>query len=263
MRADHVDRLQAWFDSFSRSFLKGTAEVDTPLLLKIEHTQRVMGNIVRLAHAIGMNAQAVRVAEVIALFHDIGRFDQYHRYGTFNDRQSANHARLGVTVMKKNGVLSPLADDQQAIILDAIQLHNAPTLPPDRSPESLIFLRLIRDADKLDIWRIFAETFTNRRGSHPTVIQNLPDAPTWSAAILAAIDEKRMARLKNMKSLIDFKLLQLSWVFDLQFDETCRQALMRGNVMEIARTLPEDGALRRTICLVTEELTRRATTTAR
>ena len=44
----------------------------------------------------------MRIAEAVALLHDVGRFEQYKRYGTFNDRKSVNHAALGVEIMKKN-----------------------------------------------------------------------------------------------------------------------------------------------------------------
>lgn len=263
MNDDIVDRLRAWFAAYTHSFLKGSADTDSPLLLKIDHTQRVCRNIVTLAEAVGLEAKATRLAEIVALFHDVGRFDQYHRYGTFNDRASANHARMGVAVLKNSGVLEALDAKQQAIILDAVGLHNAPCLPRDRPADAMIFLRLIRDADKLDIWRVFARTFGRRETTHPAVIQDLPDTPTWSEAILGAIGDRRMARLKDMKSLNDFKLLQLSWVFDLQFNETCQEALVRGDLGVIARTLPKEDAVHRAILRVMDELDRRAVMAAR
>ena len=57
-----------------------------------------------------------------------------------------------------------------------------------------------------------------------------------------------------MKSLNDFKLLQLSWVFDLHFSETLRQAKKRGDLFAIARSLPDDPILRHAITVVSERL---------
>ena len=40
----------------------------------------------------------VQLAEIMGLFHDVGRFRQYSIYKTFNDAQSEDHADLGLKV---------------------------------------------------------------------------------------------------------------------------------------------------------------------
>ena len=46
------------------------------------------------------------LAEIMALFHDIGRFEQYKQYRTFSDYRSEDHAALGVKVIKANRILN-------------------------------------------------------------------------------------------------------------------------------------------------------------
>jgi hypothetical protein len=254
MQIEELTRLKTWFDTYARSFLTGDAELDNPLTVKIQHTARVCDNIVRLARSVGMPAGKLRLAEAIGLFHDIGRFEQYRRYRTFNDRKSANHAALGIDVLRANAVMDSLPPDEMTVIIDAVRFHNAPVLPVDRPSESLLGMRLIRDADKLDIWKLFADYYHSPNGD-PTIIQHMPDRPACNENILRAIEEKRMARLKDMKSLNDFKLLQLSWVFDLNFRETFVQAMRRGDLATIARTLPGDDRIRRAIETVMDRLT--------
>jgi hypothetical protein len=48
-----------------------------------------------------------------------------------------------------------------------------------------------------------------------------------------------MADLKDMSTLNDFKLLQISWVFDLNFRPTYRAVYERQYVERIAATLPQ------------------------
>jgi hypothetical protein len=194
--------------------------MDHPWVLKIEHTARVCDNICHLGRCIDLTDGQMRMAEVIGLFHDIGRFEQYRRYRTFNDRQSANHATMGIDVINKNAVLDMLPADEKTIIIDAIRFHNAPALPKKKSAACKVFMRSIRDADKLDIWKVFADYFRHCQHPDPAIVQHLPDLPQWEERIVKAITEKRMARFKDMKSLNDFRLLQLSWVFDLHFPET-------------------------------------------
>jgi HD domain len=254
MQSEALLRLKSWFDTYARSFLQNDATQDGPLALKIAHTARVCDNIRQLARSIAMNANDLRIAETVGLFHDIGRFEQFRRYGTFNDRQSANHASLGIEVLDRAAVLDALPNAEKAIIIDAVRLHNAPSLPANRPPAATVFMRLIRDADKLDIWKVFADYYRRAQLPEPVIIQHLPDAPTWQDTIVDAIRAQRKAAYRDMRSLNDYKLIQLSWVFELHFRETFVQTRKRGDLAIIARALPDAPVLREAIACVMKRL---------
>jgi len=255
MQPNHLADLRSWFNAYTRSFLTGDPNKDSAHQLKIDHTGRVCKNIRLLAASIDLPEDQMRIAEVVALFHDLGRFEQYKRYGTFNDRKSVNHAALGVAIMEKTGVLKDLDEDERKRIIDAVRFHNAPALPSGKPPEELIFLRLIRDADKLDIWRVFADFYRYDNKPETAIVQHLPDQRSWTPSIIEAIVNRRMARFSHMETLNDFKLLQLSWVFDLNFPETYLLAKQRGDLAVIAGTLPDAPDLRRAVDVVMGELT--------
>lgn len=247
MQIGQLSQIKSWFDTYTQSFLTGDPSKDSPLILKIDHTDRVCSNICILGRALGLSDSHLRLAETVGLLHDVGRFEQLRRFGTFDDRQSVNHAALGIEVLKKNAVLENLEADEQAMVMDAVRFHNAPELPNRRLPANLLFMHLIRDADKLDIWKLFADYFRADQPPDPTIVQHLPDHPSWEEAIIEAITQKRMARFQDMKSLNDFKLLQLSWVFDLNFQETSIQAKKRGDLTTIATSLPDAPAVQRAV----------------
>ena len=46
--------------------------------------------------------------------------------------------------------------------------------------------------------------------------------------------------LSELRCLNDFKLLNLSWVYDINFSSTMREAVKRGVLKRIADTLPMD-----------------------
>ena len=236
MRSDQLDRLKAWFADYSRSFLTTGGAAEAPLQLKIEHTHEVCRNIVKLARAIDLNADQVATAEAIGLLHDVGRFEQYQRFRTFSDRQSVNHATLGVRILDAVGVLEPLGEVEKALIVRAIRFHNALKLPHEPSSGARVFIQLIRDADKLDIWRVFADYLAQPQRD-PTIVQHLPDNDTWQDAIVSSLIEKRIAKLEDMRSLNDLKMLQLSWVFDLNFQQSYQLAAEAGHLHAIARML--------------------------
>ena len=106
----------------------------------------------------------------------------------------------------------------------------------------------------MDIWKIFADYFRYARLPDSAIVHHLPDLPVWEEKILNAIFEKRMATFQHMKYLNDFKLLQLSWIFDLNFPEAFRQANKRGDLLEIANSLPNHQMVGQAIACVFDQL---------
>ncbi len=254
MQSGDLLRLKSWFEDYTRGYLSGEINQDNPLVLKINHTARVCANMRLLACSVDSPDDQVNVAEAIGLMHDLGRFEQYRRYQTFNDRESVNHAVLGVDVLSQTRVLHFLDKRVQRLIERAVRFHNAPRLPPNTAPAPQLFMRMIRDADKLDIWKVFADFYRTNRMPDPSIMQHLPDLPTWSPAVVEAIVQERTARFQDMNTLNDFKLLQLSWIFDLNFKETFVQIDHRGDLKAIATSLPQTPEIERVVGIVMQRL---------
>ncbi|MBQ6326663.1 MAG: HD domain-containing protein, partial [Clostridia bacterium] len=72
---------------------------------KIEHTFRVAALSERYADALGMGSEDVAWAWFFGLLHDIGRFEQVRRFGTFVDSQSVDHAELGADILFGDGLI--------------------------------------------------------------------------------------------------------------------------------------------------------------
>ncbi|HEU0264394.1 MAG TPA: HD domain-containing protein, partial [Geobacterales bacterium] len=150
----------SWFDRYRRSFVVASAAEQRNLDLKADHTCRVQENMGVLVEELGIAEPMARLARLIALFHDVGRFPQYCRYKTFKDSESENHGALGARVLVEEGVLSKLSERERSLVIRGVTLHNVFALPAGLDGESLLLLQLIRDADKLDIWRVFIEYYT-------------------------------------------------------------------------------------------------------
>ena len=60
-------------------------------MLKEKHSLRVCNEILNIGKNHNLTDNNLRLAEAMALFHDIGRFEQYTRYQTFVDKKSENH----------------------------------------------------------------------------------------------------------------------------------------------------------------------------
>jgi len=82
----------------------------------------------------------------------------------------------------------------------------------------LFYARLLRDADKLDIWHTVVEYYKTRHlHPNPALELELPDTQEYSSDFIDSIMNCRCTDIGNMKTLTDMKLSLLSWVFDINF----------------------------------------------
>jgi putative nucleotidyltransferase with HDIG domain len=217
MTGKGLDNFKHLFSEYVRSFYSSDPKEQVNISLKEEHTFLVCKTIRLLAKRLSLGSDKVLLAETIGLFHDIGRFPQYARYKTFRDSISVNHGKLGADILFDEGFLLGIGSGESRTIINAVKFHNAFVAPHMDNPEDFFFLRLVRDADKLDIWRIFLDFFKSKNEKGSEAGLGLPDTPSYSAGVLSCIHEKKAVSHGLLKNLNDFKLLQLSWVFDLNF----------------------------------------------
>lgn len=238
-----LQHLAEWFAPYAGGHLQRQPG-DINIIFKIQHTARVRENAAVLAHLLHLDAESAVLAEAIGLLHDTGRFPQYERYATFLDSASCNHGQLGAQVLAEEGVLQVFTERQQHIILEAVRYHNAFCIPDLQDEELIHHLRIIRDADKIDVLDVLAEHFeTPREQRSPVLDLGMPDDPFISPEALEQIRRKQPVKLAQMKHLNDFKLVNISWVYDMNFAPTCEVVLDRQYIERIAATLPQSAEL--------------------
>ena len=229
--------FRTWFDRYVGSF--GTEGRLPPLLeLKRDHSRRVAGLARTLAAASGGDGNE---AEAVGLLHDVGRFPQYRDYGTFYDALSVDHGELGRTVVAEalaRGELD-LAPALQEPLMTALRHHNDLALPEGLTGKTAYLAALIRDADKVDVFRVVREWFESGRAGE--LLPRLEPEGRLSEDLLA--EEVRRGRLthRHVRTHSDFLFLQLTWIDDINFTATLRLLLERGNLDWIAARLPAEG----------------------
>lgn len=242
MKKEDLDFFQKWFFEYVNQFSSPDSFIKENIELKIEHTGRVQKNILALAKSEKISKEECMLAEAIALFHDLGRFEQFMKYKTFKDSESENHAFLGVKILNREKVLSRLSAREESLVLKAVEYHNMMEIPKDIEKQSKLyfFCRLIRDADKIDILRLASEEYSDEdKNLNPALELYLPDAKGYSEPIVSEILNNRMAKIADMKNRNDVKLLRLSWVFDINFPETFSLLKEYGYLEKIMSSLPD------------------------
>lgn len=106
--------------------------------LKLVHTLEVVHTTEYLCHHENITGVERDLAYLIALLHDIGRFEQIKRFNSFDDR-NIDHAKLGVQVLFKEGMIRNFIDDDQydEIIEKAIVYHSLYKIPNNLEPSLL------------------------------------------------------------------------------------------------------------------------------
>lgn len=127
--------------------------------LKIVHTMHVADLSEMIASQLNLSKEDIQLARLIGILHDIGRFEQLCRYNDFRDYLTVDHAQLGVEVLKENQRIRLFIEDDSydELIYQAIANHNKYAIADGLDAHTLLHARIIRDADKTDIFRVRIE----------------------------------------------------------------------------------------------------------
>ena len=235
-----VDDLVTWFNDYIRRFDLGHNDWQRNIELKKEHSLRVSNECRHIGEELDLAESRLYLAEILGLFHDIGRFEQYAQYKTFMDRDSTNHAELGESVLRETGVLNRLDETTQEIIYRAVRFHNLAEIPGNVNGDLLFYTKLLRDADKLDIYKVVTDYYhRGDKEKNDAIELNLPDSPGISSAVYDDLMKGQFVKTDHIQNLNDFKMLQIGWVYDINFEPTMRFIVERGYLDLIKAVLPD------------------------
>ena len=230
---------------------------DEKIKLKIDHTYRVAGLCQRIAESLGLSEPDVDIAWLLGMLHDIGRFEQIRRFGTFNDVQSVDHAEFGADLLFKEGLIRKFAEgyyeecelaepenqeDEQIIknnehhnkdtgLLEmAIRQHNKYRVKEDLTERQRMFCDILRDADKVDIFKVNADIPME-------IIYDVTTEELKNGIITKEVLEsfyKKETVLKSVRrSAVDHIVGHISLLFELVYKESYRQAKEQGYVYKL------------------------------
>jgi hypothetical protein len=179
------------------------------------------------------------VAEVIALYHDLGRASLIAQGTESPTNIQRNHAAVSVKLVQQMKFYSKLTSDVQLIILKAIDCHSTYKLTKLDNEQQMLYARILRDADKLDIYDSSYRYFKEKSGIQPIITFDLVSQVDVSEKIIKSIMSGKTAMIEDMKTMNDYKLFLMSMAFDLNFKYTFRIMSEKQYVQKIYETLPK------------------------
>lgn len=209
--------------------------------IKKDHSFRVADISLFLAEKLGLNEDQTKAAYLAGLFHDVGRFKQLAEFDTFNDEISVDHAEYSVMVLKNEIKLESLGFGNEEIIYKAIINHNKYKIQDGLTETELLYTRLLRDADKLDIYKVLSDYYINRNSNpNHTLTWNMPKGNAVSAVVAKEILAGKLVSKRNLSTEVDVKVMQLSWVYDINFKPSFEYLLKNRYLEKIYNTLPKN-----------------------
>lgn len=188
--------------------------------LKKEHIKRVAKNAKKIAESLNLSEEQVKLAELIGIFHDLGRFEQVRIADTFSDKDSKiNHAEQSAKVLFDEGLIRNYLKDTKydEIIKKAVLNHNRAKIEYGLSEEELLFSKIIRDADKLDIF--FTTVYFE---FEPLFWYHGFDQEEINPLILKQIENHELIHYDMIKNNADQIPIFYAYIYDLYFEDTLK-----------------------------------------
>ena len=231
---------------------------------KIDHTYRVANLCEQIAQSLELSAAEVDLAWLSGMLHDVGRFEQLRRYNTFSDAQSIDHARFAVELLYDDGLIadyvpeisttelvadartwrsmgganeSPTAQSEDIPLSDILQTlriaigeHSAYRIQKGLDERTRMFCQILRDADKVDIFRVICDTpMEEVYGFQTKDILRSAITPE----VMQAFYEHHAVLRKLKKCPADYIVAHGSLTFELVYPESLRIAKEQGYLKQM------------------------------
>lgn len=202
-------------------YLDGYDRDNDKVKLKIIHTYGVIKCSRKIAEGLKLSEEDCKLAQVIGLLHDIGRFEQLKRYDSF-EPGTMDHASFGVQILFEEGMIRRFVkeDTWDEIIRTAIARHSDYSLDTKEKIEDerqLLHAKIIRDADKLDNCRVKLEdSIETMLGVSAEEV----GSSTISPEIMGQFEARTSILSETRKTKMDYWMSYLAYFFDINFKVT-------------------------------------------
>ena len=198
-------------------YVKPYGRDNVKICRKIEHSYRVIKVAEQIAKTLKLEEEDLELAKLIGLLHDIGRFEQIRIYDTFSDKDSIDHADLGVKILFEDGLIRKFIEDDKYdnIIYKAIKNHNKYAIEDGLDEKELLHAKIIRDADKTDIYEVYIRDIE----SNENAIFNYDNISKEKIndKVLETVKEHKLVDRYYTVNEADRYVAALAFIFDFNF----------------------------------------------
>lgn len=199
-----------------KKYLEDYDLFDGMIQLKVRHTYGVVVLSEYISKDLGLDEENIQLAKLIALLHDIARFEQAKEFGDYRDYKTLDHAELAIKILFENNLIRNFIEDNKYdnIILKAIKNHNKLEIEEGLNEMELLHAKIIRDADKTDNFRVKAnDKFEDIFNSSKEKLEN----DVITDKIYNDFINNKIIISKERKTDMDCWVSYLAFIFDYNF----------------------------------------------
>jgi len=213
MTRKFLETLTCRYHAYVDVFRDGAGVLSQLHQLKWDHTRHVVEDACLIMSGEGWPRPESLEGEACALLHDVGRYSQLKEYGTFRDAESIDHAVRGVEVIEAERLLEGFSGETRKRVLAAVALHNKKEVPAALDDATARLAYLVRDADKLDIFRVLETVIADGSlESNPEIAWGLQVRGAPTPEVVASVRVGRPVDYDTVRNLSDFVLIQVGWL---------------------------------------------------
>ena len=181
---------------------------------KYYHSYRVQKYSEKISDMLNLGLKDKKLASDIGLLHDIGRFHQLEKYNSFCDKKF-DHADYGAKILFEDNLILnyDINKCDYEIVKKAIRNHNKYQIEDGLNERELFFVKLVRDADKIDILNAFSSI---------RVLEICECDEEISPSVREEFFNNITVRNVNVKNKNDKIISMLAFLFDINFEVSYR-----------------------------------------
>lgn len=189
--------------------------------LKVVHTYHVVEDAKKIALKLNLSEEDINLAELIALLHDIGRFEEITVLKRF-DSINFDHASYGIKMLFDDNMIRDFITDDSydEIIKTAINNHNKLSVQEGLDERTLLHAKIIRDADKLDNFRVKKEDKIEAIFPGTVYCNDDIENAKLTDVVYETVKSKKCVDIHDRVTGLDYWVCVLAFIFDLNFKET-------------------------------------------
>ena len=235
MKIYDLKQIHDWFENYVSSFASGGI-LPTISEIKRAHSYKVESVGRRLVTEMNWDCDYALIGRAASLLHDTGRFSQYRDYGTLQDASSIDHGERGYEELMRFFPKEYADEEGYQAIIESVRWHNNRKLPDDIDEKYIPFCKLVRDADKIDIFCLVQDHIKN--GTIEELLPRHAISGPISESVLREIEENGYSSYKNVSSFADFLFVQIAWLLDINYTVSMKMIYELGAVEKIIEQLP-------------------------
>jgi len=222
-----IKEIKKAFDNYAKKFDLN----DYDIAYKYRHSYRVKEISKKIAASLNLDNENIFLAETIGLLHDIGRFKQLELYDSYSDL-NIDHGTLGVKLLFEENKIKEINIEPKYydIIAFALENHNKLEIEKTNDEDKLLHAKIIRDADKIDIFRAYT--------TYKDYQLNDTSEPITKEVKLDFFKNKQIKNT-SIKNVNDDIIQTLSFIYDINYKESLEIIKCENMIDKLYETLEQ------------------------